>query len=164
MGVPFPNFVDPKVKAKKCYNTWKRLGSRPSDQDRGGGGPRSWPRICAAGDHGYGVIGGAGRAGDETIRGGGGGGGEGAIPVPVPARVARRGVAIGPVGTPKEHQAEAAAALVEDAAAAARQVADETARKAAVIAKNAALTAGQQLLSGDDWYLQEAFRALNQVG
>lgn len=159
MGVPFPNFGDPKVQAKKCYNTWKRLGNRPTDQDRGGGGPRSWPQICDAGDHGYGVIG-----------GGGGGGGATPVPVlvpvqlPVPARATRRGVAIGPVGTPEEHEVAAAAALAEGAAAAARRAADETAREAAVIARSAAQAAGQQLLSGDDWYLQEAFRALNQVG
>lgn len=155
VGVPFPNWGDPKVKAKKCYNSWKRLGGKPSSQDRGGGGARSWPEVCNAGNHGYGVI---------TPPTAGGGSGGRAIPVPVPARAAGRGVAIGPVGTPQEHEAAAAAALREEAAAAARQVADEAARRAAVIAKKAALKASQQLLNGNDWYLQEAFRALNQVG
>lgn len=83
--------------------------------------------------------------------------------MPVPVRAARRGVAIGPVGTPNEHEEAAAAALVEEAAAASRRAADETAGEAAVIAREAALKAGRQLLNGDDWYLQEAFRALNQV-
>ncbi|CAM9975895.1 unnamed protein product, partial [Scytosiphon promiscuus] len=54
VGIPFPSLKDPKVEAKKCYNTWKSLGRRPSDQDRGAAGPRSWPAICDAGDHGYG--------------------------------------------------------------------------------------------------------------
>lgn len=152
MGIPYPNLGDPKVQAKKCYNTWKRLGREPEREDRGGGGPRSWPEVCAAGDHGYGVI------------GGGSGGSERATPVPVPVRAARRGAAIGPVGTPHEHEVAVAAALIEEAVAAARQAADDAARNAAVIAANAALNAGHRLLSGGDWYQQEAFRALNQVG
>ena len=154
VGIPFPNWGNAQVQAKMCYNSWKRLGEQPTDGDRGGGGRRSWPAICDDGDHGYGVI---------TRTTGGGGGGGGTVPVPVPVPAAPRGVAIGPMGTPREHEAAAAAALREEEAAAARQAADETAREAAVIAKAAALKAGQQLLSGNDWYLQEAFRALNQV-
>ncbi|CAM9821253.1 unnamed protein product, partial [Ectocarpus sp. 8 AP-2014] len=54
VGIPYPNLGDPKIVAKKCYNDWKSLGRKPEAKDCGGAGRRSWPDVCAAGDHNYG--------------------------------------------------------------------------------------------------------------
>lgn len=107
MGIPYPNLGNPKIEAKRRFNNWKRTdqSSRPGG---GGGGPRSWPEICAAGDHEGRVSSSSSSSGSGSGVGGaeageGGGGGE------------------------------------------------------------AAAMAARQLLNGNDWYSQEAFRALNQV-
>ncbi|CAM9582666.1 unnamed protein product, partial [Hapterophycus canaliculatus] len=216
VGIPYPSMGDPKVKAKKCYNTWKSLGRRPTDQERGAAGPRSWPAICAAGDHGFGganavrrsmrsgTSSGSGSGGDgdgggllasggiaagegsigSCLDGLGGGrdgycghGGQGiaresdgfitaaaavaaAAAAVAPAR--GRGMAIGPPRTSKAEEAAVAAAAREDAAAAAEAAAARIAARAADAAAKAAEEAGRALLSGQDWYLQEAFRAENQ--
>lgn len=89
VGIPYPNFGDGKIGSKRRFNDWKRNGGEPLEKFRGRGGPRSWPAICAAGDH-------DGRGGFAESGG-------------------------------------------------------------------AAAAAGKELLSGDEWYAQEAFRALNQV-
>lgn len=193
---------DPKVKAKKCYNTWKSLGRRPTDQDRGAAGPRSWPAICAAGDHGFegdaDCIPYSSRSSTSSTSGGGGGGGGGPVsptgkggsnsdidgpgvggdggpgvpggrdaPLPAAAVVVaagrERGAAIGPPRTSKKDEAAVAAVARVDAAEAQEAAAARRAARAAVAAARAAEEAGRALLSGQDWYLQEAFRAENQV-
>ncbi|CBN80233.1 conserved unknown protein [Ectocarpus siliculosus] len=226
VGIPYPNLGDPKIVAKKCYNDWKSLGRKPEAKDRGEAGRRSWPDVCAAGDHNYGsaaanqgrssssssgggVVGGgtavcsaagsggagAGAVGERSAagdvgdregavvgeRGGGGGGGRPArIVASGPPKVSEDGEAAVSLAAPGEEPAvkaemaavkaetaetaaEAAAAEAAEAEAAAAAAEMAASRAAAKATAKAAHEAGKALLSGSNWYAQEAYRAQNQA-
>ena len=121
------------------------------------GGTRSWPAICAAGEH-EGKVPLSTGVGDRVV-------------VKVQPRddaadvvaVEVKAEATAPNDADETTVAELSpqdSEAVTAAEAAAKKAADAA---AAAAAAETAVEAGRQLLSGKEWYTQEAFRALNQV-